>query len=491
MNIDTSRLLGGLQEVVGELAALSDTTPARSFHATANAMLAELRRREMGREAAGWYAQGHALGMALIAAMGGERTGTVRDECLLARLPARIEEHAAFEAIDARTMQLRGALLELIEKAGYPAREAAIDRAVMALLAWEGELFKLPAAPAPASAARPAIDFRTVIERSSREQGGSFGKARLGDCTRLHGGFGNVTLLFTLDDGEGVKWPLVLRAKDDLQLGLDGRESGGEFHLLRYLHRHGMHVAEPLWVEEDPGRFGTTFMVTRQVPGRNFGTLVTSEPVSATQARSLASELARLHSLRIDPDDADLQRSLIDPALGFVSLPQAVGAYLDRWVRVWRSFDQGAYPIVEATLRWLRANQPQGTDRPVLVHGDFAMHNILIDDDHISVLDWEIAHVGDRAEDVSYLLSAARGQIDPQEFMRYYVEAGGREVTDFQLKYYRVMSFFIMMVVMLETQYRFQTVASASPHLCILGLEFIQTPAMHLVAAIEAAEAAR
>jgi aminoglycoside phosphotransferase (APT) family kinase protein len=198
-----------------------------------------------------------------------------------------------------------------------------------------------------------------------------------------------------------------------------------------------------------------------------------------------------LHSLPIDPEDADLKRSLIDTALASVSLSQAVGAYLDRWERVWRSFDQGPYPIVEATLRWLRANQPQGGDRPVLVHGDYAMHNILIDDDHISVLDWEISHVGDRAEDISYLLSAARGQIDPQEFLRYYVEAGGREITDFQLKYYRVMAFFIMLVVMLETQYRVQTVASASPHLCILGLEFIQTPATQLVAAIEAAEAAR
>ncbi|NDZ95235.1 phosphotransferase family protein [Streptomyces sp. SID6673] len=60
-------------------------------------------------------------------------------------------------------------------------------------------------------------------------------------------------------------------------------------------------------------------------------------------------------------------------------------------------------PAVETGLRWLRDHRPDR--RPnTLVHGDFRMGNLLIDNSGIrGVLDWELAHLGDPIEDLGWL----------------------------------------------------------------------------------------
>jgi thiamine kinase-like enzyme len=45
------------------------------------------------------------------------------------------------------------------------------------------------------------------------------------------------------------------------------------------------------------------------------------------------------------------------------------------------------------------------TDRVCLVHGDFSPKNVLTDGDEVWVLDWEVAHIGDRIFDLAFLIS--------------------------------------------------------------------------------------
>jgi aminoglycoside phosphotransferase (APT) family kinase protein len=59
----------------------------------------------------------------------------------------------------------------------------------------------------------------------------------------------------------------------------------------------------------------------------------------------------------------------------------------------------------EWAFRWLERNQPVGTGDSVLVHGDFRMGNLIIDTDAprlAAVLDWELTHMGSRAEDLAW-----------------------------------------------------------------------------------------
>ena len=74
----------------------------------------------------------------------------------------------------------------------------------------------------------------------------------------------------------------------------------------------------------------------------------------------------------------------------------------EQYESIYRAFKMSR-PVFELTLQWLKANAP--TPRPsVLVHGDFRLGNLMIDDAGlVAVLDWELAHLGDPREDIAWL----------------------------------------------------------------------------------------
>ncbi|TQK31227.1 phosphotransferase family protein [Arthrobacter sp. SLBN-53] len=82
------------------------------------------------------------------------------------------------------------------------------------------------------------------------------------------------------------------------------------------------------------------------------------------------------------------------------------------WLRQWYEFavaDIGRSPLVEQALTWLDENFPTDTASgiPVLVWGDSRVGNVLYEDFRpVAVLDWEMATVGPRELDVSWLIFA-------------------------------------------------------------------------------------
>ena len=62
----------------------------------------------------------------------------------------------------------------------------------------------------------------------------------------------------------------------------------------------------------------------------------------------------------------------------------------------------GDRPIIALGLKWMEDNCPDPA-RPVLVHGDYRMGNLLAEPGKLTgVLDWELAHFGDRHEDLAF-----------------------------------------------------------------------------------------
>ena len=94
-------------------------------------------------------------------------------------------------------------------------------------------------------------------------------------------------------------------------------------------------------------------------------------------------------------------------------------------------------PVLELGARWLARSRPP-MDESVVVHGDFRMGNFLVDEGGLrGVLDWELAHRGDPAEDIGWLCARAWrfggpgrvggfGGLD--QFLTAYASAGGRTV---------------------------------------------------------------
>jgi aminoglycoside phosphotransferase (APT) family kinase protein len=212
-----------------------------------------------------------------------------------------------------------------------------------------------------------------------------------------------------------------------------------EYALISLARQAGVPVPEPVAYEPSGGRFGSAGMLASFVDGTSVAPRILRKP-EYERARSrlthqLGEALARIHSIEPDELDGVVPRSPTDPAL----------ARIDEWERQLDEIGE-PLPAVEVGLRWLRANAPQPAE-PRLVHGDFRLGNFIVDEDGLAaVIDWELAHLGDPAEDVGWLCIrswrfgndglpvAGVGGLD--EFVSAYESEGGEPIDRDRVRYW-------------------------------------------------------
>lgn len=126
-------------------------------------------------------------------------------------------------------------------------------------------------------------------------------------------------------------------------------------------------------------------------------------------------------------DQRRLQDGTVRAIAGLHAIPDAVTtfSFLDRqqhpgatplernlaWVRAWYEWavpDLGPSPTAERALTWLEANVPvTSPDDTVLCWGDSRVGNVLFRDfEPVGVLDWEMAAIGPREMDLSWMVFA-------------------------------------------------------------------------------------
>jgi aminoglycoside phosphotransferase (APT) family kinase protein len=135
----------------------------------------------------------------------------------------------------------------------------------------------------------------------------------------------------------------------------------------------------------------------------------------------LAAALARLHH-GVPPADIDGLPAPVDPVADLRAALDAIGE---------------PHPALELGLRWLDSARPTSTAR-VVVHGDFRLGNLMVGSDGlVGVLDWELAHIGDAAEDLGWLCVRSwrfgsplpvAGVADRTALLTAYAAAGGAHV---------------------------------------------------------------
>jgi aminoglycoside phosphotransferase (APT) family kinase protein len=104
------------------------------------------------------------------------------------------------------------------------------------------------------------------------------------------------------------------------------------------------------------------------------------------------------------------------------------------------------HPAFELALRRLALARPRPRP-PVLVHGDFRLGNLMIDESGVTaVLDWELVHIADPLEDLGYLCVPAwrfgggrpvAGVGSYENLLESYRAAGGGEVTEPELLWWQ------------------------------------------------------
>jgi aminoglycoside phosphotransferase (APT) family kinase protein len=181
------------------------------------------------------------------------------------------------------------------------------------------------------------------------------------------------------------------------------------------------------------GPLGMPALLLEAVPGESLAPRLLRDGRYARARDGLAAQcgqiLARLHSI---PADAVAGLQPQDPILRchdvLDSLPER-------------------HPAFELVLRKLALTRPVARAQTI-VHGDFRLGNLLIDETGITaVLDWEIVHLGDPLEDLGWLCVPAwrfggsgpvAGVGEYEALLDSYRAAGGEPVTLPELSWWQV-----------------------------------------------------
>ena len=158
---------------------------------------------------------------------------------------------------------------------------------------------------------------------------------------------------------------------------------------------------------------------------------------------------------------------------------------LDRYEAVYRA--TGAErPVLELAFAWLRGRLPPPVT-PRLVHGDFRNGNLMI---HpvaglAAVLDWELTHVGDPAEDLGWLCTASwrfgahdrpvGGFGDYGPLLDAYAAAGGDEVSIDRLRFWEALGSLKWGVMCLIMHASFASGADRSVERAMIGRRVSET----------------
>jgi len=180
----------------------------------------------------------------------------------------------------------------------------------------------------------------------------------------------------------------VLRRAPSLAF-MEGRPYGHgvEAALIEAARAKGVTAPEVVAVLEEADGLGSGF-VMRALPGTADPKVILGCDDPAGLLRQAARDLARIHSLRQSDVPEDV------PVMDYRA---AIADLKEQFMEA-----GGDRPIVALGLKWLEDNCPPEVE-PVLNHGDYRMGNLLVEGSHLTgVLDWEIAHFGDRHEDLAF-----------------------------------------------------------------------------------------
>lgn len=292
----------------------------------------------------------------------------------------------------------------------------------------------------------------------------------IGGLKRLTGGASLETWAFDVESPDGLR-ALILRRRGDgeeaevfetsLPLPIEAR-------VLAAAQAAGAPVAE-LVRDCGPGDgLGEAYIVTRvagETLGRRIAAGTAFAPAREVLGRQCGETLARIHAVPVEAmPDLEVQNA------------QDV---IDRYADIYRK-SSGPRPVMEAALKWMQANLPEAVT-PRLVHGDFRNGNLMVEADTglTAVLDWELAHLGDPAEDFGWLCvnswrfgvtdKRVGGFADLADLLAGYKAVGGEAVSVERVRFWEVVGTFKWAVITMMMYQTFATGASASVERAVIG----------------------
>lgn len=261
--------------------------------------------------------------------------------------------------------------------------------------------------------------------------------------TPIPGGFGKQTSRLKYTDGAGVEHDAIVRKSDPVPMtGMGAFRIDREFALLQAVYRADiLPLAEPLWLAKDFPGVDADFYIMSALAGA-----VPSSFLGAASARipesiilEMAENMARLHRLELKHLTSYLSAH-DDPSVLNETVEQCYRRLIAQWKDYYERGDHLPAPFVIYLLDWLNRNVPANHASPVLVHGDFNVHNVLVEDGRITgILDWECSNFGAPEQDLAYIRPIISQHIEWDRFIDHYEAAGGpmidREAMNFYMAF--------------------------------------------------------
>lgn len=258
-------------------------------------------------------------------------------------------------------------------------------------------------------------------------------------ATVIAGGKSNLTYIVTSGDRQWIvrRPPLghVLATAHDM---------AREHRVISALRDTPVPVPATYGMCADDAVIGAPFYVMERVAGTPYRRAAELEALGRDRTRTIAirmvDTLAALH--RVDP-----------AAVGLADFGRPAG-YLARQVTRWKQQLEASYsrdlPAADELHRRLAAAIPAESAIGI-VHGDFRLDNLLVDDDDdvTAVLDWEMATLGDTLSDLALMLvyhrlgtlpgvgdvvsdvAVAPGFLSEREVIDHYGTLTGRDLAGF------------------------------------------------------------
>jgi aminoglycoside phosphotransferase (APT) family kinase protein len=295
----------------------------------------------------------------------------------------------------------------------------------------------------------------------------------------LTGGASRQTWSFdaVIEQNYGRSEIVALVARADPRKGPNVMSRDVEYHVLEAAGAAGVPVPRVHAMGDDS--LGVPFFLMERVEGETIARRILRDDEYSSartgMAEQLGAILAAIHATPIE--GLPLQR----PETGLTAAETEV----QRFEQTYRMITPDPHPAFELAFRWLKDHLPASSET-TLVHGDYRMGNLIVGPEGIrSVLDWELAHIGDPLEDFGFLCVRSwrfgndhlpvAGVGIREELFRAYEAAGGRKVDPASVRWWEVFGNLRWGIITIMQASAYLTGMSKSVELASIGRRTAET----------------
>jgi aminoglycoside phosphotransferase (APT) family kinase protein len=316
-------------------------------------------------------------------------------------------------------------------------------------------------------------DFAPALERAITRA--IAGITSITGLKRLSGGASQETWSF---DGTGPNGttPLILRRAPfgkAIPRTATAVPLATEARVIRLAEKAGVPVPPVPYVLQDADDVGSGYIMGR-IEGETIARKILRDPEFANARPKLARQCGRILANIHAVDKAQVSDlNIVSPRAQF-----------DQYRTILDTYDY-PHPVFEVAFKWLEQRLPTTNDL-TLVHGDFRHGNLMIGPEGVrAVLDWELTHIGDPAEDLGWICvnswrfgethKVVGGFGDVEDLVAGYTEAGGKNMTAERVKFWEIFGTLKWGIMCMSMYQTFATGADRSVERAAIGRRSSET----------------